>query len=175
MGDFGSAKRILPGRRNTTYICSRFYRAPELILDRDQYGPAIDIWSYGCILTELAVGCPFFAGEDNASQLVQIMRVLGSITRADTDAMAASGNQLASFSFPPRSRKPWPGALTVKLPTGKNVRTSFGSLYEDLLDGLLQWQPSSRLTSQQILVHPFFDELKATSAHRDALPPQIFQ
>ena len=175
LADFGSAKKIVPGRYNTTYICSRFYRAPELILDRELYGPATDIWGYGCILAELAVGCPFFVGEDNVSQLVEITRVLGSITKADADSMAAGpNNQLSDFHFPPRERKPWPRALTLRLSTGKKVQASFGGIYESLLDGLLQWRPSNRLTGQQILAHPFFGELKAPSGHREALPPHLF-
>ena len=172
--DFGSAKKIVAGRRNVTYICSRFYRAPELILDRELYGPAIDIWSYGCILAELAMGSPFFIGEDNVSQLVAIARVLGSISKADTDAMSAMpGNELSEFSFPHRARKPWSQALTLKLCTGKQVQTSFGTEYENLLSSLLQWKPTNRFTSQQILVHPFFEELKAPSSAAH-LAPRLF-
>ena len=175
LADFGSAKGIVPGRKNVTYVCTRFYRAPELILDRELYGPAIDIWAYGCILAELAVGCPFFIGEDNVSQLVEIMRVLGSITKADTDSMAAEpSKQLGNFHFPLRKRQPWSHTLKLRLSTGKEVSASFGNTYESLLNGLLQWRPSSRLTSQQILMHPFFDELKACSGQREALP-QLFQ
>ena len=144
--------------------------------DIGSYGPSIDMWSFGCIVAEVAVGCPFFIGKDNVSQLVEIMRVLGSITKADTDSMAAGpGNQLSNFHFPPRERKPWSCALTLKLPTGRNVKASFGGIYESLLDQLLQWRPSSRLTGQQILTHPFFDELKAPSGHREALSTQLFE
>ena len=62
LADFGSAKKLLPGKPSITYMCSRFYRAPELILDRDLYGPAIDTWSYGCVLAEMAIGVPLFTG-----------------------------------------------------------------------------------------------------------------
>ena len=88
LADFGCAKKIV-GSGNVTYICSRFYRAPELILDRELYGSAIDIWAYGCILAELAYGQILFVGKDNVSQLVAIIRALGSITKADIDSMAA--------------------------------------------------------------------------------------
>ena len=175
LADFGSAKKIVPGRTNVTYICSRFYRAPELILDRDLYSPAIDIWAYGCILAEVAVGCPFFIGEDNVSQLVEIMKVLGTITPTDVDSMAASpGNELGAFCFPPRGCKPWPQALTVKLSSGRMAQTSFGGIYESLLNRLIQWRPSRRLSAQQILAHPFFDELKASSGQCEALPLKLF-
>ena len=43
----------------------RYYRAPELVVDRDMYGPAVDMWSYGCILMELAIGKPPFLGANN--------------------------------------------------------------------------------------------------------------
>ena len=139
LADFGSAKQLVPGRANVTYICSRFYRAPELILDRDLYGPETDIWAYGCILAELAMGFPFFVGEDNISQLVEITRVLGSITMADTDCMPAMPSKsLGDFKFPPRKGKPWAQALAIQLQNHRIVQTSFGRSFEGLLDGLLR-------------------------------------
>ena len=48
--DFGSAKRLQPGEPNLAYICSRCYRAPELIFGSTEYTPQIDVWSAGCIL-----------------------------------------------------------------------------------------------------------------------------
>ena len=44
-----------------TYIQSRFYRAPEIIIGMP-YTSAIDIWSMGCILCELFLGFPIFPG-----------------------------------------------------------------------------------------------------------------
>lgn len=58
--DFGSS--CLSTERVYTYIQSRFYRAPEIILGM-QYGTAIDMWSFGCILAELYTGYPLFPGE----------------------------------------------------------------------------------------------------------------
>jgi serine/threonine protein kinase len=54
------------------YIQSRFYRAPEVILGA-QYGFEIDMWSFGCLLAELYLGEPIFAGKDEAEQLALIM------------------------------------------------------------------------------------------------------
>ncbi len=59
-----------------TYIQSRYYRAPEIILGI-KYDCAIDMWSYGCILIELFYGYPLFAGEDEAEQLAIIMEYFG--------------------------------------------------------------------------------------------------
>jgi serine/threonine protein kinase len=44
------------GEPNISYICSRYYRAPELIFGATEYTTAIDIWSAGCVLAELLLG-----------------------------------------------------------------------------------------------------------------------
>ena len=54
--DFGSAKRLIRGEVNVSYICSRYYRAPELIFGATDYTTAIDVWSVGCVVAELLVG-----------------------------------------------------------------------------------------------------------------------
>lgn len=54
--DFGSAKRLLKGEVNVSYICSRYYRAPELIFGATEYTNAIDVWSVGCVMAELLLG-----------------------------------------------------------------------------------------------------------------------
>lgn len=59
-----------------TYIQSRFYRSPEVILCLN-YHMAIDMWSLGCILAELYTGYPIFPGENEQEQLACIMEVLG--------------------------------------------------------------------------------------------------
>ncbi|THF97946.1 hypothetical protein TEA_015189 [Camellia sinensis var. sinensis] len=61
--DFGSAKMLVKGEANISNICSRFYRAPELIFGATEYTTSIDIWSAGCVLAELLLGQPLFPGE----------------------------------------------------------------------------------------------------------------
>ena len=61
--DFGSSKVIDPDGKNTPYIVSRYYRAPELILCLTKYSTAIDMWAAGCILAELYTLMPFFKGK----------------------------------------------------------------------------------------------------------------
>ena len=51
--DFGSAKVLDSSDRNASYMCSRFYRAPELILGCEHYSTQIDMWSAGCVLAEM--------------------------------------------------------------------------------------------------------------------------
>ena len=51
--DFGSAKRLIKGEVNVSYICSRYYRAPELIFGATEYNNSIDVWSVGVVLADL--------------------------------------------------------------------------------------------------------------------------
>ncbi|RHY70641.1 hypothetical protein DYB38_001872, partial [Aphanomyces astaci] len=74
--DFGSS--CLSDKRVHTYIQSRFYRAPEILLGM-KYTTAIDMWSVGCILVELHTGSPLFAGQDLPDQLRKIVQVLGMV------------------------------------------------------------------------------------------------
>lgn len=72
--DFGSG--CFENEKIYTYIQSRFYRAPEIVLGIP-YTTAIDMWSYGCILYELFVGYPLFPGEDEKEHMAMIMEVKG--------------------------------------------------------------------------------------------------
>src|SRR5882762_9222549 len=62
--DFGSAKILVSGEPNVSYISSRHYRAPELIFGATNYTTNIDIWSTGCVTAELMLGEPLFPGEN---------------------------------------------------------------------------------------------------------------
>jgi len=55
---------LVAGESNISYICSRFYRAPELIFGATDYTTAIDVWSVGCVMAELLLGQPIFPGGD---------------------------------------------------------------------------------------------------------------
>lgn len=72
--DFGAS--CFEHQRIYSYIQSRFYRAPEVILGA-RYGTPIDMWSFGCILAELLTGRPLFPGENEEDQLACILEVLG--------------------------------------------------------------------------------------------------
>ena len=72
--DFGSG--CFAHEKIYTYIQSRFYRAPEVMLGIP-YTYAIDMWSLGCILAELVTGFPLFPGENEAQQMALIMELNG--------------------------------------------------------------------------------------------------
>jgi len=63
---------------SVAYICSRFYRAPELILGEEQYNCSIDMWSIGCVIAEMYLGVPLFMGKNAKDQFLKIMNVLGT-------------------------------------------------------------------------------------------------
>jgi dual specificity tyrosine-phosphorylation-regulated kinase 1 len=74
--DFGSSCRS--NKRMYSYIQSRFYRSPEVILGLP-YTVAIDMWSLGCILAEMHTGEPLFSGSDQFDQMQKIVKLLGMV------------------------------------------------------------------------------------------------
>lgn len=77
--DFGSAKKLNDGEWNKHYICSRFYRAPELLCESNYYSPSVDTWSLGCVMAEMYLNEPLFNGGNTREQLKLISRVLGPL------------------------------------------------------------------------------------------------
>jgi len=65
------------------YICSRFYRAPELVFGSTNYTCAIDVWSAGCIIGELMLGEPLFPGDSTLDQMVEIIKKMGTPAKED--------------------------------------------------------------------------------------------
>lgn len=104
--DFGSAKRLQPGEPNLAYICSRCYRAPELIFGSTNYSPQIDVWSAGCILVELLTFEPIFRSESNIDQLVEIIKVLGTPTFEEMMEMNPDCD-VEKYQFPKIAARPW--------------------------------------------------------------------
>ena len=93
MIDFGSS--CYEHQRVYTYIQSRFYRAPEVILGA-RYGMPIDMWSLGCILAELLTGYPLLPGEDEGDQLSCIIELLGMPPQKLLDQSKRAKNFISS-------------------------------------------------------------------------------
>jgi len=72
---------LVQGEPNVAYICSRYYRAPELIFGNTNYTTQVDVWSVGCVIAELMLGQPLFPGESGVDQLVEIIKILGTPTK----------------------------------------------------------------------------------------------
>ena len=63
LADFGSAKILNKNESNISYICSRCYRAPELIFGATNYNCQVDMWSIGCVIAEMYFGKTLFMGD----------------------------------------------------------------------------------------------------------------
>ncbi|KAA0062160.1 shaggy-related protein kinase eta [Cucumis melo var. makuwa] len=159
--DFGSAKVLIKGEANISYICSRYYRAPELIFGATEYTTSIDIWSAGCVLAELLLGQPLFPGENAVDQLVEIIKVLGTPTREEIRCMNPN---YTDFRFPQIKAHPWHKVFHKRMPPEAI----------DLASRLLQYSPSLRCTALEACAHPFFDELREANVrlpNNRPLPP----
>lgn len=104
---------LQPDEPNVSYICSRYYRAPELIFGATNYTTAIDVWSLGCVFAELLLGVPLFPGESGVDQLVEIIKVLGTPRRDEIEAMNPSYTE---FKFPQIKAHPWDKVFRSRTP-----------------------------------------------------------
>lgn len=145
--DFGSAKLLVPGELNVAYICSRYYRAPELIFGSSDYSAAIDIWSQGCVLAELLLGTPIFPGTSGVDQLVEIIKVLGTPTKEELKHMNPNYQE---FKFPQIRAHPWGNVFKLNTP----------SEAIDLVTKLLVYIPDKRSKAIDACTHSFFDDLR---------------
>jgi serine/threonine protein kinase len=144
--DFGSAKRYEAAEESVAYICSRYYRSPELILGAKYYGCEIDVWAVGCVIGELLSGEPLFLGNNNKEQFLRIIKVLGPPTPEDLKAMS----YLHHINFP----KFAPTGLKNKLARDVDPQVV------DLMSKLLTYNPAKRIQPFKALAHPYFDELR---------------
>jgi serine/threonine protein kinase len=135
-----------------TYIQSRFYRAPEIILGLD-YTVAIDMWSLGCIVAELYTGRPIFPGRNEQEQLALIMEVLGV---PDPALIQLSERRNLFFDRHGNPR-------VVLDSEGKKIRAGSktlsqalqcrNALFLDFLQQCLMWDPAKRLTPERAFQH----------------------
>lgn len=147
--DLGLARVDDPNHRDkatmSDYVATRWYRPPEVILSRERYTKAVDMWAVGCILAELLSRRPLFPGRDSFHQITLIISVLGT-----PDPKSFSGG---------RSR-----AFVTNLP--KKPKVPFAHLFPkanplacDLLERLLTFDPAERITVEEALKHPYLAEL----------------
>lgn len=156
--DFGSS--CFEDEKVYTYIQSRFYRSPEVILGMS-YGMPIDMWSLGCILAELYTGCPIFPGENEQKQLACIMEVFGP---PEKHLIERSSRKKLFFDSMGKPR--W-----ATSPKGRRRRSSSEELRQvlkcddeaflDFLAKCLRWDPSRRLNPQQAMEHEFVTGVKS--------------
>ncbi|KAH9419651.1 glycogen synthase kinase-3-like isoform X2 [Dermatophagoides pteronyssinus] len=161
--DFGSAKHLVRGEMNVSYICSRYYRAPELIFGATDYTTKIDIWSAGCVFAELLLGYPIFSGESGVDQLVEIIKILGTPSK---DQIRRMNKNYTEFKFPKITPNPWDRVFGARTPPE----------VIDLISKLLDYTPFLRLDPLKCCTHRFFDELRTPNYRlpQDREPPPLF-
>ncbi|KAL3635810.1 hypothetical protein CASFOL_020357 [Castilleja foliolosa] len=145
IADFGLAREIDSRPPFTEYVSTRWYRAPEVLLQSPMYGPPVDMWAMGAIMAELFTLRPLFPGSSEADQIYKICCVIGSPTRRSE---WTEGLELAS-------------AINYQFPwvAGVNLSSLVPGVSEDainLIKSLCSWNPNKRPTALEALQHPFF-------------------
>ncbi|XP_057965208.1 serine/threonine-protein kinase MHK isoform X1 [Malania oleifera] len=144
IADFGLAREVSLTPPYTDYVSTRWYRAPEVLLQSSMYTPAIDMWAVGAILAELFTLFPIFPGESEIDQFYKICCVRGTPDwRAFPQAMNVS--QLVNITY----SEILPANLSDIIPNA-----SLEAI--DLIMKLCSWDPLRRPTAEQSLQHPFF-------------------
>ncbi|OSX65002.1 hypothetical protein POSPLADRAFT_1065025 [Postia placenta MAD-698-R-SB12] len=150
--DFGSS--CFEHEKIYTYIQSRFYRSPEVILGMN-YHMAIDMWSLGCIMAELYTGFPIFPGENEQEQLSCIMEVLGV---PDKDFVNRSSRKRLFFDTTGAPRPVVNSKGKRRRPGSKSLAQVLrcdDELFIDFISKCLVWDPERRVKPQAALRHPF--------------------
>ncbi|XP_075078168.1 mitogen-activated protein kinase homolog NTF6-like isoform X2 [Nicotiana tabacum] len=146
--DFGLARTTSEADFMTEYVVTRWYRAPELLLNCTEYTAAIDIWSVGCILMELIKREPLFPGRDYAQQLGLIIALLGSPEDSDLGFLRSDNARKYVKQLPRVPKQPF----SQKFP-------DVSPLALDLAERMLVFDPAKRITVEDALNHPFLKSL----------------
>ncbi|KAJ7528564.1 hypothetical protein O6H91_15G008200 [Diphasiastrum complanatum] len=141
-----------------SYIQSRFYRSPEVILGLP-YDTMIDVWSFGCILAELFSGHPLFPGENEVEQLACMMEILGLppnlvLEQASRKKMFFDSNNRPKIVIHSWGRRYWPETKNI----GAAIKCN-DPVFVDFLECCLRWDKSERLTPEELLEHEWILEV----------------
>jgi len=149
--DFGLARGVIHEDKRvelTEYVCTRWYRAPEIMCSAKTYDEISDVWSTGCVLGEILLGKPLFPGGNHIEQLKIIFTVLGK-PKKDHDGWITTPEA-----------KQW--VRSLKDMKGKDLGSIFTMASPhalDLLKRMLVCDPKDRITVDEALAHPWFEEL----------------
>ncbi|KAL1316741.1 hypothetical protein HN51_068891 [Arachis hypogaea] len=148
IADFGLARTTSETDFMTEYVVTRWYRAPELLLNCSDYTAAIDVWSVGCIFGEIMTREPLFPGKDYVHQLRLITELIGSPDDASLGFLR-SENAKRYVRQLPQCRKQ---KFSARFPN-----MSADAL--DLLEKMLIFDPHKRITVDEALSHPYLSSL----------------
>ncbi|CAG8975279.1 hypothetical protein HYALB_00008063 [Hymenoscyphus albidus] len=169
IADFGLARETHSKLPYTTYVSTRWYRAPEVLLRAGEYSAPVDIWAIGAMAVEIATLKPLFPGGNEVDQVWRVCEIMGSPGNwyNKTGGRVGGGEwregtRLAGklgFSFP----KMAPHAMDTILQTPQ-----WPASLAHFVTWCLMWDPKARPTSTQAIAHEFFtdavDPLRPKSA-----------
>ncbi|KAG0032395.1 negative regulator of the PHO system [Podila clonocystis] len=148
LGDFGLARAFgIPVNTFSNEVVTLWYRAPDVLLGSKTYSTSIDIWSAGCIMAEMYLGKPLFAGSNNQDELMKIFKVMGTPTEDTWPGVSKLSEYRKDFPYYP------PKSLSSVVP----MIDSFGM---DLLMQMLIYQPQRRITAKDALNHVYFNDIR---------------
>lgn len=163
LGDFGLARAFgIPVNTFSNEVVTLWYRAPDVLLGSRTYNTSIDIWSAGCIMAEMYSGRPLFPGTTNEDQIVRIFRIMGTPTERTWPGLTQFPEYKTTWQM--YATQPLSSILPQIDPTGI-----------DLLQQMLQLRPELRVSAEQALKHPWFNDLagaKQDQAHAQHLAGQ---
>ncbi|XP_018103537.1 mitogen-activated protein kinase 14 isoform X1 [Xenopus laevis] len=141
--DFGLARHT--DEEMTGYVATRWYRAPEIMLNWMHYNQTVDIWSVGCIMAELLTGRTLFPGTDHINQLQQIMRLTGTPPSYLINRMPSheARNYIQSLPYMPKMNF-------------EDVFLGANPQAVDLLEKMLVLDTDKRITAAEALAHSYF-------------------
>nr|XP_013811938.1 PREDICTED: mitogen-activated protein kinase 12 isoform X2 [Apteryx mantelli mantelli] len=142
--DFGLARHT--DSEMTGYVVTRWYRAPEVILNWMHYTQTVDIWSVGCIMAEMITGRPLFKGNDHLDQLTEIMKITGTPTQDFVQKLQSQDAKNYIKSLPKVQKKDFASILKYANPLAVN-----------LLEKMLVLDAEKRVTAAEALMHPYFE------------------
>ncbi|KAF5175047.1 Mitogen-activated protein kinase [Thalictrum thalictroides] len=160
--DFGLARITSETDFMTEYVVTRWYRAPELLLNSSEYSAAIDVWSVGCIFMELMDRKPLFPGRDHVHQLRLLMELIGTPTEADLECMNENAKRYIR-QLPRHNRQ----SFTERFPHVHHAAV-------DLVEKMLTFDPRQRITVEEALAHPYLASLHDISDEPVCLTPFSF-
>jgi len=178
LGDFGMSDYYTEQDTSSPYVVTSWYRAPEVAGLNTDYTTAIDIWSMGCILYELSSRKALISdiGQDDNNQRV-LSKILGlhpTMPSSDLVANLNKANWKLQPPVPIRQRFSYIHRASVS--PGNRI-SEFGeeelSHYEDLLHSMLHLDHKQRITSSQVIDHPFFSEFREYAEQVRAICPPV--
>uniref|UniRef100_A0A7N8X685 mitogen-activated protein kinase n=1 Tax=Mastacembelus armatus TaxID=205130 RepID=A0A7N8X685_9TELE len=150
--DFGLARHT--DDEMTGYVATRWYRAPEIVLNWMHYNMTVDIWSVGCIMAELLTGRPLFPGADHIDQLKLIMMLVGTPRPELLMKLSSESARNYISSLPQMPKRNFADVLCSTLAVlcyGANPANTV-----DLLEKMLVLDTDKRITAAEALAHPYF-------------------